>query len=223
VRPSSVRRALGAGALTLVTTGAAALPAVASSDTQGSPPTATIARLGVHKRHLDVRAGRRAVVRGRLSPHRGGMRALLQVHRRHGGWKTLDRDRTGAQGRYRLHRRLRSPMSRRARVVAKAGGHRFHHGLGRLNVYRYANVSWYGPGLYGNRLACGGSLGYGTLGVANKSLPCGTRVTLRHAGRTVRVPVVDRGPYVAGREFDLTAATARRLHFHGHGAILTTR
>jgi rare lipoprotein A (peptidoglycan hydrolase) len=37
------------------------------------------------------------------------------------------------------------------------------------------------------------------------------------------VRVIDRGPYVAGREFDLTEATARRLHFHGHGAILTTR
>ncbi len=59
--------------------------------------------------------------------------------------------------------------------------------------------------------------------MANKSLPCGTRLTLRHAGRTLRVRVIDRGPYVAGREFDLTAATARKLHFHGHGAILTTR
>jgi rare lipoprotein A (peptidoglycan hydrolase) len=39
----------------------------------------------------------------------------------------------------------------------------------------------------------------------------------------VRVRVIDRGPYVAGREFDLTQATARRLGFHGHGGILTTR
>ena len=62
-----------------------------------------------------------------------------------------------------------------------------------------------------------------TLGVAHKSLPCGTKVTLRHDGRVVRVPVIDRGPYVAGREYDLTEATAPALHFHGHGAILTTR
>jgi rare lipoprotein A len=223
MRPSSVRRALAAGALALATTGAAALPAVAFSDTKGSHPTASIARVGVHHHHLEVRAGRRAVVRGRLSPRHRGMRALLQIHRRHGGWRTLDRDRTGSHGRYKLHRRLHEPMSRRVRVVGKGGGRRVHHGLGRLNVYRHANASWYGPGLYGNHLACGGRLGYGTLGVANKSLPCGTKLTLRHDGRTVRVPVVDRGPYVAGREFDLTAATARRLHFHGHGAILTTR
>jgi rare lipoprotein A len=94
--------------------------------------------------------------------------------------------------------------------------------LGRLNVYRFARASWYGPGLYGNRLGCGGTLAPGRLGVAHKSLPCGSRVTLRHRGRTVRVRVIDRGPYAGGREYDLTEATARKLRFRGHGAILTT-
>ena len=61
------------------------------------------------------------------------------------------------------------------------------------------------------------------LGVAHKTLPCGTKVTLRHNGRRVRVPVIDRGPYVGAREYDLTAATARKLGFRGHGGILTTR
>jgi rare lipoprotein A (peptidoglycan hydrolase) len=61
------------------------------------------------------------------------------------------------------------------------------------------------------------------LGVAHKTLPCGARVTLRRGTRTVRVRVIDRGPYVAGREFDLTQATAERLRFGGHGSILTTR
>jgi rare lipoprotein A len=83
-------------------------------------------------------------------------------------------------------------------------------------------VSWYGPGLYGNELSCGGRLTPGTLGVAHKTLPCGTRVTLRHGKRVVRVPVVDRGPYVGGREFDLTAATRARLGFGGVGSVLVT-
>src|SRR3712207_9322983 len=65
--------------------------------------------------------------------------------------------------------------------------------LGRVNVYRVALASWYGPGLYGNRTGCGGRLTYGKLGVAHKSLPCGTKVTFRHRGRSVRVPVIDRG------------------------------
>jgi rare lipoprotein A (peptidoglycan hydrolase) len=48
-------------------------------------------------------------------------------------------------------------------------------------------------------------------------------VTFRRGDRSVRVPVIDRGPYVGGREYDLTAATARRLGFQGHGGVLTTR
>lgn len=63
----------------------------------------------------------------------------------------------------------------------------------------------------------------GRLGVAHKSLPCGTRVTLRHGRRTVRVRVIDRGPYVGAREFDLTAATKDRLGFDGVGSVQVTR
>jgi rare lipoprotein A (peptidoglycan hydrolase) len=77
--------------------------------------------------------------------------------------------------------------------------------------YQPAKATWYGPGLYGNRLACGGRLGRSTLGVAHKSLPCGTKVALRYQGRTVVVPVIDRGPYARGVSYDLTQATARRL------------
>ena len=93
------------------------------------------------------------------------------------------------------------------------------HPLGRLNVYRLAEASWYGGG---GGLACGGSLTSSTLGVANKTLPCGTLVTLHYAGHTVRVPVIDRGPYVEGREFDLTEATKRALGFGDTGQVWTT-
>ncbi len=86
----------------------------------------------------------------------------------------------------------------------------------------YKKATWYGPGFWGRRTGCGGRLGYSQLGVAHKTLPCGTKVTLRHRGRSLRVPVIDRGPYVGGREYDLTAATAARLGFKGHGGILTT-
>ena len=89
-------------------------------------------------------------------------------------------------------------------------------------MFRSAHASWYGPGLYGNRAGCGGTLAAGKLGVAHKSLPCGTMVTFKHGRRSVRVPVIDRGPYVGGREYDLTAATAAAARLQGHGAILTT-
>jgi peptidoglycan lytic transglycosylase len=78
---------------------------------------------------------------------------------------------------------------------------------------RDASVSWYGPGFFGNRTACGKTLTTTLLGVANKTLPCGTMVSFRNPsnGRVVTVPVVDRGPYVAGREWDLTAATCNAI------------
>jgi peptidoglycan lytic transglycosylase len=166
----------------------------------------------VKKKRLHVRVGRAAVVVGDAPA--GVVR--LQVRRR-GAWRTLDRDRAG--GRFVLRDRVRSPMSAPARVIGPGVDVR----VGRLNAYRLASASWYGPGLYGNHLACGGTLTPGKLGVANKTLPCGTKLTLRRGTRTVRVRVIDRGPYVAGREFDLTEATARKLHFRGHGAILSTR
>jgi hypothetical protein len=93
----------------------------------------------------------------------------------------------------------------------------------RLTSYRQAGASYYGPGLYGNGVACGGTLLPGTLGVANKTLPCGTRVKLRYHGRSVTVPVIDRGPYVAGRDYDLTEATKLRLGFPGVGTVLANR
>ncbi len=203
-----LRTALAAGALSLTSPLA---PAAAQS-------TATIASAGVEKKRMHVRAGKRVVVAGAARPGTSGVVASLQI-KREGRWRTLDRDRTGAAGRYVLRDRVRQPLSAPARV--RVGTARRH--VGRLNVYRTAYASWYGPGLYGNALGCGGRLSPGRLGVAHKTLPCGTKVTLRRGTRTVRVRVIDRGPYVAGREYDLTEATARKLRFTGHGAILTTR
>jgi len=72
-------------------------------------------------------------------------------------------------------------------------------------------ASYFGPGLYGNRTACGLTLTTTLQGVAHRTLPCGTLVHLSYAGHDVTVPVVDRGPNVAGREFDLTYATKLAL------------
>jgi rare lipoprotein A len=194
-RRSLSRAVLTAGACSI----AVAAPAAAQTD--------------VTKKRLQVRAGQSAVVVG-TAP---GPVTSLQIRRR-GAWRTIDRDRTTATGRYVLRARFRRTLTAPARLVAGGETRR----LGRLNVYRSASASWYGPGLYGNRTGCGGRLAPGRLGVAHKTLPCGSKVTLRHRGRTLSVRVIDRGPYVGGREYDLTEATARKLRFRGHGAILTT-
>jgi hypothetical protein len=226
-----------AGTLSVAGTSVAAVPAAAQSEAPGTTPsgsatataapTATVARavprIGVRIKRLHVRAGGRVAVLGRVRGV-GRVTVTLQIRTR-SGWKTIDRARTRSGGRYALAKRLKAPISERARVLVRptTGVRSTSRRLGRVNVYRVAYASWYGPGLYGNHLGCGGRLGAGQLGVAHKSLPCGTKVTFRHNGRSVRVPVIDRGPYVGGREYDLTAATAQAIGFHGHGPVLATR
>jgi rare lipoprotein A (peptidoglycan hydrolase) len=73
--------------------------------------------------------------------------------------------------------------------------------------------------MYGSRTACGTMLTKSTIGVANKTLPCGIRVAIYYHGQTLTVPVIDHGPYIAGRDWDLTAATARVLGVDGVAVI----
>jgi rare lipoprotein A len=173
---------------------------------------------------LNVLADSRTSVTGTLveGPHTGipGQLVALQALGRR-GWHTLARARTGARGRFRLEyapRRLGSEWLR-LRFAGNAAELPSHRRLGQLNVYHLAEASWYGGG---GSLACGGALTSSTMGVANKTLPCGTLVTLRYGDRMVRVPVVDRGPYVEGREFDLTEATKDALGFAGVGQVWST-
>jgi rare lipoprotein A len=173
---------------------------------------------------LNVLADQRTSVTGTLTEGRRTRLAdelvALEVLGHH-GWRTIARTHTGARGRFRLSYVPRKLGSRWARLsfAGDAADLPARRRLGRLDVFRLAEASWYGGG---GSLACGGELTSSTMGVANKTLPCGTLVTLRYDGRTVRVPVVDRGPYVAGREFDLTEATKNALGFAGVGEVWST-
>ena len=100
--------------------------------------------------------------------------------------------------------------------------------------WRTAVASFYGPGFYcvhptragcvrdGSRVwlngtACGQLYTTTIVGVAHRTLRCGTRVTFRYRGVVLTVPVIDRGPYVAGRLWDLSggACTVLRHCFTG--------
>src|SRR3954469_18195006 len=80
-----------------------------------------------------------------------------------------------------------------------------------VTVYRPAVATWYGPGLFGHHTACGQVLSHRIMGVAHRTLPCGTPVELSLGGRTITVPVIDRGPFSNAARYDLTFAAAQAL------------
>jgi peptidoglycan lytic transglycosylase len=164
--------------------------------------------------HHHVKAHRVVTLHGRVTP--GGSRLVIV---RIGGQKL--RAHTHNDGTYKV--RWRAPRSGVYQARARVDGSPVRSHRVTVNAYRPAAASYYGPGLYGGALACGGTLSPGKLGVANKTLPCGARVTLRYRGHSVTVPVIDRGPYAGNREYDLTAATKAKLGFPSTGTVLTTR
>jgi rare lipoprotein A (peptidoglycan hydrolase) len=85
-----------------------------------------------------------------------------------------------------------------------------------------ALATWFGPGFYGQHTACGQTLTPATVGVANRKLPCGTLVKVTYDGQGLTVPVVDRGPYANGADWDLTAAAAQSLGIEETVRIATT-
>ena len=72
-------------------------------------------------------------------------------------------------------------------------------------------ATWFGPGFYGKQTACGQTLTPGVVGVANRTLACGTLVKVTYRGHSLTVPVLDRGPYAHGADWDLTAGAAQAL------------
>ena len=86
-------------------------------------------------------------------------------------------------------------------------------------VYKPAQATFFGPGLYGRQTACGMVLTPDLHGVAHKRLPCGTLVAILYGNREIVVPVVDRGPFNGGYRWDLTQATADALGFSASGGI----
>jgi rare lipoprotein A len=89
-------------------------------------------------------------------------------------------------------------------------------------VPKTALATWFGPGFYGQHTACGQTLTPATVGVANRKLPCGTLVKVSFHGQDLTVPVVDRGPYANGADWDLTAAAAQSLGIEETVRIATT-
>jgi hypothetical protein len=134
------------------------------------------------------------------------------------GWTDIGSVSSGADGGFQVRWRPTAvgQVALRA-VLADADGARAADADPEIDVtvYKRVRASWFGPGMYGEKTACGQRLTSTLLGVAHKSLPCGTQVTLFYGGRTLTVPVIDRGPYANGATFDLTKTTADKLGADG--------
>ena len=177
------------------------------------------ARLRVNKTKTHLMQDRRVRIYGTLFPKVVGRRVVV-ARRVAGEWRRIARARAG-DGSFSVYFRPPDPGFARLRVrftgdelSRRATAH------DAVRVYDPDLATWYGPGLYGNRTACGQRLGYDTLGVAHRSLPCGTKVNILYEGRTITVPVIDRGPY-SSADWDLTEETAQRLGFSGKETIGT--
>lgn len=88
-----------------------------------------------------------------------------------------------------------------------------------LSSWSSAKVSWYGPGFYGHTMAGGGNLTPTSMVVAHRTMKFGTKIQITYNGKTTIAVVQDRGPYIAGRTFDLGPGTAKALGFSGVGTI----
>ncbi len=199
-----------------------------ASPLTGSTPSATIApsvsrpfevasSFRVRGRSIDALAGQTVDVRGRLVPERGGRRVFLEGRSgRH--WHWLATTRTGRHGGFRLRYRTGSLGSRQLRVHFVGDQMNTHatQRAGHVTVFRASVASWYNDA---GGTACGFHAGYG---VANRTLPCGTKVRFRYGGRTVTAVVDDRGPFVGGREWDLNQNTAGALGFGGVATVWST-
>lgn len=157
-------------------------------------------------------------VRGMI-PHGARRRIVLQRFDHLHGWRNVRRSRVHRTGRFLVSWRADHSGRIGLRVVLIRKRPETAAPVARINVYRPARATFFGPGLYGHKTYCHQTLTPLLLGVANRTLPCGTQVAILYDRRQIVVPVVDRGPFNAGYDWDLTQGTADVLGFAASGPI----
>lgn len=210
-------------AATTATTAAANQPIGAQPSNSPLGPSApesvaVAAKLRVGQRPINVLSGPTVDVRGDLLPGVPGRSVALQG-RSGGRWHTLTSANTRAGGRFdlRLHAGALGAQRLRVRFAGDHSNTRSLEWGGLLTVYRESVASWYNDA---GLTACGF---HATLGVANKTLPCGTKVSFFYGGRKVTAVVDDRGPFVAGRDWDLNRNTAAALGVAGVATLWSSQ
>jgi hypothetical protein len=160
--------------------------------------------------------GMKVTLSGSLPGAAGRTVALQRQDRR--GWVTIAQATAGPDGGFSATWAIDRVGSFATRAIAVAGPEAVQASsaeapLASVTGYRPAKATYFGPGLFGRRTACGQRLTRSLRGIAHRTLPCGSVVELVYGGRVLRAPVVDRGPFTRGIRYDLTQATARDLGF----------
>lgn len=190
--------------------------AVMGSASSSAPQRVTVtASFRVPSRSFNALGSQSVQVSGRLRPWLSGREVLLQSSDG-SGWTNVARGRTGSAGRFQLRYTARHLGIHKLRVsfAGDSLNGATTSSAGTVTVYRQSVASWYNDG--GGPTACGFTAHFG---VANRDLPCGTKVAFYYHGKTVTAVVDDRGPYVAGRDWDLNQNTAAALGFNGVDSV----
>jgi hypothetical protein len=195
--------------------------AAASADAlmpSSSERVTVTAALHLQSRSIGTPAGHTVDVRGQLLPAVAGRTVRLQAHSS-GVWHTLTSARTRTSGGFDLRYLPRTMNGQPLRVGFS--GDQLNDSVskpaGSLAVLTQSVASWYDDA---GGTACGFHSFYG---VANKVLPCGTKVSFSLGSRSVTAVVDDRGPFIAGREWDLNQNTAAALGFSGVETVWASR
>jgi hypothetical protein len=205
---------------TLAATGGAGLPSRASSAAVAAVANqlVTVSDAGITvSSHTGVLVHGRLWLKGTVSSAHPGRTVVIEQRSQSGStWTQAGTATIGPGGSFAAAWRPQQ-VGRFSVTVGLQGSARVSPPI-EVIAYRSSIATYFGPGLWGHHTACGRVLRKTTLGVANRKLPCGTQVAIYYRGRTVVVPVIDRGPY-SFASWDLTMATARALGMGGTGTV----
>lgn len=197
----------------------AAAPATAAPASVAPTPTRASAQLAGAGTWSAVPSGAAVRISGAFGTDLAGRRIRVERRTPSGRWQQAATARVRTTGRFAATWRTRSTRVHVLRVLvapvsttraSEAASSRAANDAPsvRIAVLGRVKATWYGPGLYGRTTACGVTLQPDTVGVAHRTLPCGTQVEIRRGGGTVVVPVIDRGPFANDATFDLTKPAA---------------
>jgi hypothetical protein len=193
-----------------------ALPTARASTTPAQTVTVA-AKLNLDGQSVSQVGGHWSSIHGKLLPAVSG-RVVRLEGLSHGRWRLLSKVRTSTRGGFGLRAQGASPGQQlRVRFRGDSLNTHVRKDAGETIAFHETIASWYNDG--GNT-ACGFHAFYG---VANKSLPCGTKVVFRNGSHEVIATVDDRGPFVGGRTWDLNQNLAAALGFGGVGPVLSSR